>query len=151
MDFLLKFHVVCSADSNPVEESHSVISPIIFVPTLHRYNLSLALIAPVILIPPPNLLNYLCSLPVFQSINIHLFLLAALLSRLLVADLPPDPLQSPLLCLSTKVKEAFSTMLAWLQQCAWNCCTTEKNKKKILMFLQTPAPPKKKQGVTSVK
>lgn len=37
--------------------------------------------------------------PVFQSIHINLLLLAALLSRLLVADFPPDPLQRPLLCL----------------------------------------------------
>lgn len=30
--------------------------------------------------------------PVFQSVNVHLLLLAALLSRLLVTNLPPDSL-----------------------------------------------------------
>lgn len=40
--------------------------------------------------------------PVFQSVNVHLLLLTALLRRLLVADFPPDSLQRALFCLSNR-------------------------------------------------
>lgn len=42
--------------------------------------------------------------PVFQSIHVHLLLLTALLSRLLVADFPPDSLQRALFCLLNREK-----------------------------------------------